>query len=175
MEFALHYRGKLSPKATAAEKHRIRQHFHPQLKKLWEDPDSPLKCYPLHLQRDAIQQVGAFQFAPFVCKWANLLAELEITLLRPEPPGGIVQYGGDIDNRLKTLFDAMAIPSQLQQLPPNAEPAAGENPFFCVLDDDRRITGLTIHTERLWEPVTSPDEVELLLLVRTTRIYDLAL
>jgi hypothetical protein len=104
--------------------------------------------------------MGLFQFDALVGRWAGLLAELEITLLRPEPPGGIVHYGGDIDNRLKTLFDAMAVPSQQQALPPDAEPGENEYPFFCVLEDDRQITKLTIHTERLWESVTSPHEVE---------------
>lgn len=33
---------------------------------------------------------------------------MEITLLRPEPPGSIVS-SGDIDNRLKTLFDALEL------------------------------------------------------------------
>jgi hypothetical protein len=117
--------------------------------------------------------VGPFQFEPLISRWVKLLVELEITLLRPEAPGSIVQHGGDIDNRLKTLFDAMAVPSQQQALPPDAKPGDGEHPFFCVLEDDRLITKLSIHTERLWEDVNSPNDVELIVLVRPIRMYDL--
>jgi hypothetical protein len=100
----------------------------------------------------------------------SLLAELEITLLRPGLPGSIVLHGGDIDNRLKTLFDALAVPSQLQALPQGAMPSGGENPFFCVLGDDRLITKVSIQTERLLEDTTSPNEVELMVLVRTKKV-----
>jgi hypothetical protein len=41
---------------------------------------------------------------------SNLIAELEITLLRPGLPAGIVVRGGDIDNRLKTPLDALKMP-----------------------------------------------------------------
>ena len=176
MEFVLHYRGELrpSPKANAAHKHHIRQHFHLQMKKLWKDEDSPLRYYSRKPDRaEAFRQVGLFQFAPLVSRQNNLLAELDITLLRPEAPGGIVQHGGDIDNRLKTLFDAMAVPSQQQALPPDAKPDEEERPFFCVLDDDRLITKLAIHTERLWEVVALPYEVELMVLVQPIRKYDM--
>lgn len=172
MEFVLHYRGELSPKANAAAKHHIRQHFHLQMQKMQEDEDSQLKyLFSWPGREDHMRQMGPFQFDALVGRWATLLAELEITLLRPEAPGGIVHYGGDIDNRLKTLFDAMAVPSQKQALPPDAKPGEGERPFFCVLEDDRQITKLTIHTERLWESVKSPHEVELIVLVRPVDFY----
>src|SRR5262245_15083856 len=109
MEFALHYRGKLVPDGTAPDKHSLRQYFHPQIKKFWTDKDSPMRFTPAHYQTDAREKRGAFEFLPLIADWNNLLAELEITLLRPQAPGSIV-HGGDIDNRLKTLFDAMAIP-----------------------------------------------------------------
>jgi len=91
---------------------------------------------------------------------------LEITLLRPGAPGNIVQGGGDIDNRLKTLLDALAVPPHDNQLPRNP-PAADETPFFCVLEDDGLITKLSVNTERLLESTNSPSDVELTLLVRT--------
>jgi hypothetical protein len=47
---------------------------------------------------------------------------LKITLLRPEEPGAIILQSGDIDNRLKTLFDALSVPAQPNQLPKNDAP-----------------------------------------------------
>jgi hypothetical protein len=115
---------------------------------------------------------GAFEFVSPVCDRYKLLAELEITLLRPRPPGGL-GHSGDIDNRLKTLFDALAIPpSNPQSLPPDEKLGEEEIPFYCLLEDDRRIPKVTIQTERLWEPDTSPDEVVLIILVQPVRMYE---
>ena len=167
MEFALHYRGKLSPKANAADKHSIRRHFQAQTKKLCTE--DTFRYHPQNWQMDSIKTVGPFAFVALVSQWNRLLAEVEIILLRPEAPGSIVS-SGDIDNRLKTLFDAIKIPQHLQDLPPGAMPGDGETPFFCILEDDRRITKVTIQTERLWEAASS-DEVELIMLVRPVSMY----
>jgi hypothetical protein len=174
VEFSLHYRGELKSNGTPEDKHRIRQRFHPQLKELWEQP--PLKHFKELLVPQSekglgvIRQLGAFQFAPLLAGKLNFLAELEITLLRPGAPGNIVQSGGDIDNRLKTLLDALAIPPHPNALPRDIKPADGETPFFCVLEDDGLITKLSVHTDRLLEATRSPLEVELTVLVRTKKL-----
>jgi hypothetical protein len=41
-------------------------------------------------------------------------AELDIILLRQQAKGGLVGQGGDIDNQLKTLFEALRIPSKAE-------------------------------------------------------------
>ncbi len=86
------------------------------MKKLCTGEDSPFRYHPQNWQMDSIKTVGAFDFVALVSLWNRLLAEVEITLLRPEAPGSIVS-SGDIDNRLKTLFDAIKIPQHLQDLP----------------------------------------------------------
>jgi len=170
MEFALHYRGELRPNGKAAHKHSVRRKFHKQMKRLFAEKDSLLQYLPKD-QIDWATPFGAFNFVSLVCERYKLLAELEITLLRPQAPDGI-RHGGDIDNRLKTLFDAMRIPQSEQEVPSDEKPDAEETPlFYCVLEDDRRITKVTIHTERLWEPANSADEVELIMLVRPVRMY----
>ncbi len=55
-----------------------------------------------------------------------------------------------MDNRLKMLFDALAIPSKSDGL--SSEPAAEEDPLYCLLEDDRLITSLTVITDRLLIP-----------------------
>lgn len=169
MEFILHYRGELKSNRGPEDKHHIRKAFHPQLKKLWEQP--PLVHFPelLESQNGVIREMGAFKFAPLFALNFNFLAELEIMLLRPELPGSIVQSGGDIDNRLKTLLDALAMPSQPNALPQGVGPDEGETPFFCVLENDCLITKLSVHTERLLEPTNLPSAVELTILVRSKK------
>lgn len=172
MEFVLHYRGELKSNGGAQDKHRIRKTFHPQLKMLWDQP--PLKYFRELLDPSEngtiIRELGDFRFAPLFALHLNFLAELEITLLRPELPGGILQSGGDIDNRLKTLFDALAMPSQLNAMPGSIQPSDGETPFFCVLEDDKLITKVSVQTHWLLEPVGSLSEVECTILVRTKKL-----
>lgn len=174
MEFILHYRGELKANGSPKDKHCIRQRLHPQLKELWKQP--PLMYFEELLVPQSnrnrfgiIRQLGAFEFAPLVASNLNFLAELEIVLLRPGTPGNVLQTGGDIDNRLKTLLDALAVPPHPNGLPKGINPVDGETPFFCLLEDDGLITKLSVHTERLLEPTRSPSEVELTVLVRTKK------
>lgn len=51
---------------------------------------------------------------------------------------------GDIDNRLKTLFDALRLPNQTNELVGYDNPAPDENPFFCLLEDDSLITHVSV-------------------------------
>jgi hypothetical protein len=95
-----------------------------------------------------------------------MVADLTITLLRPEPPGRIVTQGGDIDNRLKTLLDALKIPRE-SELPAGEVPSEDESPFFCLVADDALITSLDIKTDRLLDPSAKASEVVLLIRVKT--------
>jgi hypothetical protein len=93
-----------------------------------------------------------FRFAPLVSSRLHLIAGLEILLLRREEPGSVVTQGGDIDNRIKTLLDALRMPKDLDELPAGDAPSAEEDPFFCLLEDDALVTELAIVTDRLLEP-----------------------
>jgi hypothetical protein len=68
-------------------------------------------------------------------------AKLDILMLKPELPGQIIT-GGDIDNRLKTLFDALTRPRHGQDIPPNWTPAPDEQPLHCLLEDDALISSV---------------------------------
>jgi hypothetical protein len=91
-------------------------------------------------------------------------------LLRPEPPGSIISQGGDIDNRLKTLFDALKVPTEPTALPLSAKPTDDENPFFCLLQDDNLITKVQVSTDRLLDSCESTSEVVLLIHVTTKAV-----
>ncbi|MDB4877623.1 MAG: hypothetical protein JWM41_4069 [Gemmatimonadetes bacterium] len=176
MEFVLHYRGPLRANRGPTEKHALRKHFHVQLKKLWTQ--YPLKSFEQMIGPERIGQnfwlikpVRDFRFAPLVTEQLQLVAELDILLLRPEPPGSLLNQSGDIDNRIKTLLDALKIPSEPNALPKEAHPVAlEEEPLFCLLEDDSLVTHLTIRTDRLLEPVREKSEVVALVRVTTRQL-----
>jgi hypothetical protein len=51
----------------------------------------------------------------------------------------------------------------------NNTPGEGENPFFCLLEDDNLITKVSVTTDRLLEPLEPGNRyfVNLLITVRT--------
>jgi hypothetical protein len=174
MEFTLTYRGALKANGSVADKHAIRRKIHEQMKLLWEQRPlcQPsfgrwLEEYTSSAEVSVISRVGQFRFAPLVSSKIFLIAELNIAFLRPEAPGSLITQGGDIDNRLKTLLDALRMPKVPNELPAAAAPGPDENPYFCLLDDDNLITSLSVRTDQLLEPVASPAEVLLLIHVRT--------
>lgn len=190
MEFRLHYRGPLKTSSkngdqTTKHKHEIRKKIHKQMQRLWQQ--MPLKEYQYILKQDEellnhqkdslrskdgkntpiflrkIDKVENFTFVPLVNQEMDLIAELEIILLREEEPG--VLKGSDLDNQLKTLLDALRMPKSKEELP-QAAPEEGEEPFFCLLEDDKLVTRLVVEADRLLEP-TEQNHVELLIHVRT--------
>ncbi|SRR5258706_1941706 len=172
MRLVLHYRGPLKANAGPAHKHELRRHFHHQLKKLWSQ--KPLVEIPqwIHPVKDPdhyhfLRSLPPFTFAPLVTEEVNAVAELSLTVLRPEAPGGLITSSGDIDNRLKTLFDALAVPPQSNALPPGVTPEADENPLFCLLEDDKLIIAVSVRTEQLLESVTDSSLVDLTIAVQT--------
>src|SRR2546425_13026292 len=124
MEFTLFYRGELKAPSSGSKrvehKHDIRRYFHRQLRQLWSQPPlatmsqltdaSPEMEVAAQTRALIFENVGPFAFRPLVSERINLVANLTITLLRPGPPGSVITRGGDIDNRLKTLFDALRMP-----------------------------------------------------------------
>lgn len=175
MHFTLIYRGQLKSNGTRDEKHRVRSVIHGQLKKLWEYP--PLNGQ-VNLKNELLDQWGikptpivtkehnTFQFAPVFSKGQSVLVELDILLLRPEPPGSVIVSRGDLDNRLKTLFDALRVPNS-DELPKKIEPTEDQCPFFCLLEDDAQIVKVNVETDILLEPVSAQMEVQLFLRVKT--------
>ena len=73
---------------------------------------------------------------------------------------------GDLDNRIKTLFDALKIPREASALPSDAKPDEDQKPFFCLLQDDSLITKFSIEADRLLEPVQDHSEVLALIRVK---------
>jgi hypothetical protein len=83
-------------------------------------------------------------------------------------PGTIVTNGGDIDNRIKVLFDALCIPMGKHELG-GAMPQDGEDPFYVLLEDDRLITRIGVTTDQLLIPVSLSGNVNDVVLVLTVK------
>jgi len=151
MDFYLKYDGPLKSNASAKDTHYIREYLHPQIKRLW-DTEQFRFCQSELLNPlgalSVLKEIDGFTFAPLVFQVLKLICQLDITILWPEEQGVISAHGGDIDNRLKTLFDALQC-TDTNQIQPIKERFADKHPFFCLLEDDKLITSVNVKTHTL--------------------------
>jgi hypothetical protein len=189
MRFVLTFDGELPSNGKVRDKWEIRKQFHPQLQELWRvhpatqeimryrhipteggaympmvrhhsiaRPEQDLRPYP---SIDLCEEVsiGTRKFLPLVRERIGLRCGLTIQFLRREEPGRVYQ-GGDMDNRLKTLFDALGVPNQDQIV----DDPTLDDPVYCLLEDDGLIAGVNIETHRLLSrPNASKHEVRLVI------------
>lgn len=181
MELRLCYEGPLRASnagrdektARKEHKHSIRKVFHSQLKRFWQentvlrrggDTGGPTVLVteeyiepPLTVEAisEKYSHLG-FKFVPLVRSDLDLMCGLDILYLRRAKPGDVVKYTGDIDNRLKTLFDALQIPDANQDYH-LLTPKPDEVPFFCLLENDNLITKVSVDTDMLLQDVKNPE------------------
>lgn len=113
------------------------------------------------------------QFRPLVRDTYALHCGLKIVFLRKEPPGRVYQ-GGDLDGRIKTLLDALAMPQHVEQV--RQDPHA-PSPMLCVLEDDTLVSGLHVESERLLTDQSHSQDyvrlvIEIDIRVRQATIYN---
>ena len=167
----------------AAHKHQVRRRFHQKLKHLWAadrflsryriSPDNPNigdnrkaaadsmyaiwapsedKLRPLVDVVAARHSKFGYRFVPLVTEYFDLLCSLNILFLRHDVPGSAIQ-AGDIDNRIKSLIDALRVPhNQTELVGDDACPRDDEDPFFCLLQDDNQVSGFSVETDTLLDP-----------------------
>ncbi|NKQ86757.1 hypothetical protein C3Y91_20735 [Rhizobium sp. UPM1133] len=87
-----------------------------------------------------------YHWVPLVSDETFTHCSIDVLMLRPGKVGGLI-IDTDIDNRLKTLFDALQIPTSQSQLPET--PASDEDPFFVLLEKDSLISSVSVTTDRL--------------------------
>ncbi len=171
--------------------HAIRQQFHPQLKEHWATSTflNEWKMWPSDFERQnsltpssisrnsagdkyvpvtelvpEAHKVSGLRFIPLVRKGWFLNCSLDILFLRRDPPGSVINHG-DIDNRIKTLIDALRMPDT-NQLSDGIEPGSDEDPFYVLMEDDELLTQLNVETQRLLTPATSSDDKSVKLIIR---------
>lgn len=184
MELTLRYHGPLVSRGDPFDQQKIRKKIHQQLA-AYREMDDRLKSYvwadPKNLQIAALAKskfdidrpvlhprtlfwrypLCGYDFAPLVSHANELHCHLNIRLYRKLQTGGILFTGGDIDNRLKTFFDALQVPKGREHMPKEDQDNEPPNPkdwpvMFCLLDDDAAITKLTIESIKMLTPI--PDE-----------------
>ena len=179
MEFRLIYHGPLHGQgAGSPHKWEIRKALHPQLQHLWSLPPlsrmNELLDYPAKPTKvSVVVDKNGQRFAPIVTSKLHLYAELSILLFRDQPRGSLITDGGDIDNRLKTLLDALRIPRNSQENRPTGNVLANEELFYCLLEDDSLVTKVAVEAEQFLKPV-EPDHVLAIihvLIKKTTSIF----
>jgi hypothetical protein len=161
MRLRLTYRGSLrsAQKANLPHIHDIRRSFHKQMKACWDYPPLSLTrglIVTPAMQVTVIEARKGFLFAPLITSKLHLTTEIAVLFLRAADPGDLFP-GGDLDNRIKTLLDALRMPGKDEINSANLTPQADEEPFFCLLQDDALVTGLTVTTDRFLDAV-NPDE-----------------
>jgi hypothetical protein len=115
-----------------------------------------------------------YNFLPLISEYFGLTCSLDILFLRRDAPGQLIQSGGDIDNRIKVLLDGLRMPKSVEEC--KEVPKEGENPFFCLLEDDSLITKISITTDRLLSPMEKEEQksdVHLLIHV-VTKLIDVS-
>ena len=111
-------------------------------------------------------EIVLYRFAPIAHPFMLLLCELDIVLLRRDYPGSVVQ-AGDIDNRVKTIIDALRMPQSPNEIVANDKvPLEGETPFFVLLQDDNQLSGVRVKAETLLDPPIERTEYNL-----DTKVY----
>jgi hypothetical protein len=112
---------------------------------------------------------GSHQFIPLVRDSLALKCGLKVIFLRREEPGRIYQ-AGDLDNRIKTLFDALSVPTADQLINDLTE-----EPIYCLLEDDRLISRIEVDTQQLLRDESGSKHGVRLVIevdVRITKFYN---
>jgi len=112
------------------------------------------------------------RFVPLVRKANGFTCSLDILFLRRDTPGSLVENGGDIDNRIKVLLDGLRMPKTVPELGGVQIDSADEDPFYCLLEDDKLITSISVTTDRLIIPRKAEEDVNDVLLVIHVTVVD---
>jgi hypothetical protein len=91
-----------------------------------------------------VPNVGGF--VPLVRHSLYLACTVDVLFLRHEEPFALMMLGGDLDGRLKTLFDALKMPHPKDRYVGHT---LTDDPLYVVLEDDALITDFSIKSGRL--------------------------
>ena len=168
MPLTLKYRGGLpatnDQNKRVREKQAIRRQLHPQIASFMDDP--PQQVFLLSDVKERVT-VGKFIYQPIICKRNKLKCKIDLVISSRDPFGSVIQ-NADIDNRLKTLFDALRSPHSIDELPQDDMPKQDEDLFWVLLQDDSLITDLSVKSETLYTPLKtneSKTDIELDIVV----------
>jgi hypothetical protein len=137
------------------------------IQKLDLPPGTPLspdmKTWVEHIADDHKRCGG--RFVSLISKRGGFTCGLDVLFLRRGAGGG------DIDNRLKVLFDALKMPEVVSDLG-GMEISDDEDPFFCLMEDDDLATRVSITSDRLLLPMEDGDKLNDIYIVLHVTISD---
>jgi hypothetical protein len=166
MRLTLEYNGSLPSQQgdgwaetnkRVADKWRIRRQLDPQLRVLWSVAPAliGLGNSPLYAPIDT--PMGKYR--PLIRRGLALLCKIDVLFLREGNPGNLVSPGGDIDNRMKVLFDGLSMP----QPNDNGRDPSETDPIYTLLESDSLIEECSIRTSRLLTLQDDPSHVRLVM------------
>ncbi len=168
VNFRLTYDGPLKAASQSdtrrLDKHRIRRIFNRQLgelvmnREVLYDQFREGQLAATSRVATELYKRGSFFCLPIVRADLHLVCDLDILFLRRENPGSLISGGGDLDNRLKVLFDALRLPQDDNEVRDLSPESVEEHPLLCLTEDDKLITGFRCTTDRLLEPPKSDAE-----------------
>jgi hypothetical protein len=175
MRFTLKYVGSElkssgNKQPRTEEKQLLRAHWHSQLQQIW-DASNVLQFIDRSELREPVSKHDVWDvgdekvvadmplkgfmyrrklhdswFVPLITPRMEAHCRLAIRLGRPTKPGKLIYEGGDLDGRLKTLFDSLAAPKNEDQVE-RRDCSLPE--YLCLLGDDSLITDLSIESYQL--------------------------
>lgn len=184
------------PFARAKDKHKLRKYFHLQLRELWKQhpdlrrqaetrftvqeggfakriapvvPGEPGKTWVEHIADNHVRCNGN-RFVPLISEAGGFTCALNILFLRRDNPGSLLDNAGDVDSRLKVLLDGLRMPTEVKELGGYVV-EEDENPFYCLLEDDKLITSISITTDRLITALQQDENInDVVLVVHVTMV-----
>ena len=162
VKFVLSYEGELktSQSARSKQKRRLRNHFHSQLKRLWNVSPILKHWYlpisgGIHAKDWLLNQTAGFdecKFIPLVTAELSVECALELRICRPSDFAG---QQTDIDNQIKVVFDSLKIPDNKHDIGDSGE---YESPLYILLKDDDLVTKISSVNDELLAPVNATGE-----------------
>lgn len=189
--------GSSGSSRRSREKQMLRKCFHKQLRELWtQHPDLREQSQTLFVKRgtqirrvernpaaipeDAktwLEHIASdyprlgTHFVPLISEKGGFTCSLQILFLRRGNPGDLIASGGDIDNRVKVLLDGLVMPqseSDLGGIPIDPD----EDPFYCLLTDDKLITNFSVTTDRLLIPLGQGERINDVCLIIYVTVHN---
>lgn len=158
------YQGPLKANGRAEHKAELREHFSKQLRRLYER-EMLAEHIRDHIQEACVRQVAGASYTSLANKTFGLHARIDVTMLSVENAGIFSATQGDIDNRLKTLFDALSIPPESQAA---TIKLALPDITVCLVEDDRLIRDVRVRVGELLLPVD--DNSTVLVVIHATLV-----
>jgi hypothetical protein len=92
-------------------------------------------------------QSAGYDLVPLVTREQDLRCKVDMLILWGQEDRYVLQRG-DLDGHIKTLIDALRRPLNTGEAG-SVGPQEDEMPMFCLLEDDRYITDLSVTTDQL--------------------------